>query len=1209
MDPAMSGSLRRNMLSQSFNLRAEVAAALLEREEDMRQHEADAGSALSPPFSATYRVLDMSTPRAGAGAGAGAAAGTPSETPAAPAAGDARERRPQVEIYAGASTEVPWQPRAAERQPPAPPAAPESPVGGLVTARPRRLSGSLAASPAGPASAASAAATKKRLRRVSAPTTSLEYLEEQAAHPPAPAPAASAADLHGEVIEDVAQHLTLVPSLHTQWARWRLYRAAEEHHEHERRESLSRALSSWQHEAQVNAAAASRAGDARSRFSRKAVRRLVRLRVEYGREVDTARWRLSSWSWFAKQRSLRRAAVDMLARRAAAEQLRRLLARWRRCAARERALGGALAARRLSRARRCVRAWREHSARNLNRLLCLEWLRQHKLRARLRRCFERWRHAAQLTLLRTDLLFARAASRADAGGAGGAFHLSMYAVLRTWRGNARYQARVQRALGRLRGLRAARAARAAVAGWRASASAQRAERAGAAARLLERELAEKVNMLEERRRSAEDRARVWESERRGYEERLRSAALTNENLVSDARLQSAAAADGGEREAALRREAERLRALLAERAAEKEAAALELDAAARRAAELEQRCMREETKVAVEARRGDDLVHELDVVRSRLANEERQSALALERSGELQHLLDTESKRNADLVDAVRRTEAELRDAERGRSDGQRRAEELEARLGDAAASRAALEASVREGRDGLAAAAEGAEDLRRQLAAAHAREREASAGLAAAGERAARLEAAAAQLEAEKGALAEAKAALEVDATRAALAERKQGEVLRHRDAEIAELGAQRAADESKVRKLLVTVTELRETVTSLKSDLVMKDEVSSNLAAAREAAGALREDVRARDETISEQQREGGRLRNELIESEARAEALAAELARLRAQAEAERSESRSGAERLASELSALKASHTELGDEKARLDMRLHETETRLRSAEDMMVQDETLLHEAKSELLDVKQMLDSAESERTIKSGEVDKLREETARLAESCERHRQAELETTLRLQNLVAEKAVLEQGHQIELGKLAELRVQYNGKMMELTTQQTLAEESRMRAEANATSLAKVREKLVHEEKAHNEMIAILSQEKDGLLQVVDDQREKIRALQAEVDAAKATGGAHSPMTPSIIKRQQEEIASMRQTIRESNSTISELRRQQHAAAGADGAGAPGPSSPSGAGGRKRNAAGRKKSAAEDERLQQALSDAQSLSRDVKGMQ
>ena len=88
-------------------------------------------------------------------------------------------------------------------------------------------------------------------------------------------------------------------------------------------------------------------------------------------------------------------------------------------------------------------------------------------------------------------------------------------------------------------------------------------------------------------------------------------------------------------------------------------------------------------------------------------------------------------------------------------------------------------------------------------------------------------------------------------------------------------------------------------------------------------------------------------------------------------------------------------------------------------------------------------------------------------------------------------------------------------------------------------------------------------------------------------------------------MTPSIIKRQQEEIASMRQTIRESNSTISELRRQQHAAAGAE----PGPSSPSGAGGRKRNAAGRKKSAVEDERLQQALSDAQSLSRDVKGMQ
>ena len=60
----LNGDVRKSMLNKSFNLRAEVAAALLEREEDLQTYESNLGNFLSPSFSATYRVLDMSSPAA-----------------------------------------------------------------------------------------------------------------------------------------------------------------------------------------------------------------------------------------------------------------------------------------------------------------------------------------------------------------------------------------------------------------------------------------------------------------------------------------------------------------------------------------------------------------------------------------------------------------------------------------------------------------------------------------------------------------------------------------------------------------------------------------------------------------------------------------------------------------------------------------------------------------------------------------------------------------------------------------------------------------------------------------------------------------------------------------------------------------------------------------------------------------------------------------
>ena len=75
------------------------------------------------------------------------------------------------------------------------------------------------------------------------------------------------------------------------------------------------------------------------------------------------------------------------------------------------------------------------------------------------------------------------------------------------------------------------------------------------------------------------------------------------------------------------------------------------------------------------------------------------------------------------------------------------------------------------------------------------------------------------------------------------------------------------------------------------------------------------------------------------------------------------------------------------------------------------------------------------------------------------------------LETKHELQRERSEKAVLEQSMQVETAKMTEIRKEYNAKMMELASMQTLAEESKLRAEANSASLAKVRERLVNEEK------------------------------------------------------------------------------------------------------------------------------------------
>ena len=1214
----MDGGVRKTMLSSNFNLRAEVAAALLDREEDMKLFDGDmVVSSLSPSFSATYRVLDMSTPQSASSksvlqSGRTAAASASATTTATSGSADARKHmtsvddsdaspeekrqfrrqaKPAVQIYGSAAKITSHRRSPSDSMHEA--NVMESPVSGLV-----------ADSTGGRVSLTDTNGTldsnKKRMRRVSAPTTSIEFREEEAQHPPSNA-------LHDEIVEDVAEHLTLVPSLQTQWARWRLYRVAEEKREEERREQMSTALSSWRNEVDVRSVTrASSSSPSSSRFSRKAIRQLVRLRVQYGKEVDTARWRLSSWSWFAKHSRTREQAIDIMARHASTKLVYRLFKGWRKDARDVRNLNTLLQKKAIALAGKCLRVWQRASQHNLSLSICLTWLLRHKLSTLGRRCIAAWRSETRIALLRTEFLYTRAS---QAGSLADKFHVSVYAVLRTWRENAQYQRYVTGALSNALSLRALRAMRRVLFSWRNVVAVDREMKSRDAHTLVEAELLEVRKLLQERIKASEAERQVFETEKISLEEQLKSSALARNNLATDGEMARIAIRDAAEREEVLRCECDRLRSEMENAAVEREALTVALDSARSKTASLEQSVLKGETKIAVETERYDSLVSEIDTVRARLSNEEEQSAAVHTRCADLQHLLESEAKRNSDLVNAMREAETKARALDSSRLDelevAARVSEDLQHRLDEAQAACTAHEASLAERAVELSAAMSSLDAATKQLEDATNRERAMEAILAKTNSSLTEEQEKSKSSADDLRTLSAQCTEYELYKTRTTLEHAKLTEKLKHSQSELNEVKCDFGTEAEKVRALLATVAELRETVTTLKGDIATRDQAELQLTSAKDSVAMLQREAKEHMREIDERRREAIALRRELEAKEAARESLAEELNRSRDRGDIMRADIAAEAKKHEEEMVALRKQVTDIADEKIRTEVRLRDTQTRLASVEDVLSEDETQLHDVRSELAKTRQMLDTSECERTQTAGECDSLRADLLKASETVERHQQAELETKHELQRERSEKAVLEQSMQVETAKMTEIRKEYNAKMMELASMQTLAEESKLRAEANSASLAKVRERLVNEEKSHNELIAVLSHEKDGLLRQIDDQKAKIDSLTLEIDSMKAShAGANSPMMPSIVSQ-------MQHTIKEKNAIIAGLRSAAASPAGSTTNRGLEPESARdedvATPGRKRSLSGRKKSV-EDIELEKAVVAANQLSNDVKRM-
>ena len=1027
---------------------------------------------------------------------------------------------------------------------------------------------------------------KKRSRRISMPTTIAEIKEDEAKHDPS--------DLHEEIVDDVANHLTLVPSLQTQWARWRLYRVAEETAEKDKQENLQMAITKWQEETQINAMTKnSSLSPSSSKFSRKAVRQLIKLRIQYGSEVDTARWRLSSWSWFAKQRSLRRKAVTFMARSIQRKQAIIFFTIWREETECEKKLRQFIIIKLKSRTSKFLHAWQKLSVKNLNMNICLAWLIQYKKLAKVRRCFLVWKYEALLTSMRTSFLFmycSKSSARLS-------FHLNMFDVLRTWQRNVRYQSHIEKALVCLSSLRALRLQRKVLLQWHSEIYIQKSSKLSSTVKLLESELEEKCSMLVQKSKSMDNEMKVWDSERRSFEERMKSLQLTNDNLLKDLSMQKNAVSDSTVREQSLRDERERLRKEIVDMSAEKESLVEELDEAVKKSASFEQRLMKEETKVAINIEKYDNLVSEIDTLKARLKNEEAQNLVSSERAVELQYLLETEAKRNVNLVDSLRKAEETSRESDKKREDetsllGHEIAT-LQEDLGQEAISRAAIVKEKESVEERLSHAMGEYSKLKHIIEENLKREQKTDDNLTKASQRIEEFQDALRRLENEKMELIKTNENVNVSNTKNNLYIRQLEETLKHSESLISDTKAKSESDDNKIKTLLVTVTELRETIGMLKSDLVLKDHLQDNVEGMKKHSEELRIAMKSKDALIDESMKEANSLKDALSHSESLVATLKRELVRHEEEEVASSRESEAEKEKLRAELSDMTTKYSDVKDEKIKLELQLHDVESKLSGMSDIVVKDETQLHELHSELVDVKQLLHSAESEMNAKAAECEKLGEEIGKITTSSEKFRQSELETKLELQNVLAEKAILEQGRQIEIGKMADLRKEYNNKIIELTTQQTLAEESKMRAEANAVSLSKVREKLLIEEKNHNELIAILSKEKDELLSEAQKHKNDCEAMKLELESYKASNSVSPTMMPSIISK-------MQQTIKEKNELIADLTNASTSSKEDSRQKA----------NKKRESGGQsvRKKSLQDEEIEKALSQAKSISRDVKNL-